>query len=775
MLRRSRTITLIALAVVVATTGATALVPSAVPDLPVLGDPVPKAPGLKTAPAAPIPPASKTIDGDVTDWIGAISRFGGTAITSAGELVYQDYLMDDWGADDGEKADLLATFATLRDVESRTYRAESLSQALDEQFGVDGPLSSKINYGDAEFPEGRGDCADLEEARVAADTTRLLFLVRTAGMTDACRTAVLLLIDTEAGGRYAAPGGVRTGAEWAFLAAGTRVVQASFKGDNIAAPFEVATNSADYTNAIEIGVPRSLLGAGAPKVALATALLDESGTGVEKIARGDGKADLVNVAFRFDEPTRIWMDSEQAEALRAGSIDRYLVPVDLAKLLGGYTETFQPQNGYWERIYVSDSPVNREVTDDSYFQGAFQHYGVYLPSTYRPGRAAPATWWTHYRGGHAHDAAAWVPGLMRHLGEQQGNIVISPGARGTSSWYVGRGHEDFLETWDDSMATFSIDPDRVYISGYSMGGFASWLLGMLYPDRWAGAFPTSGPPTQGLWAGVGEASGSQNEGDAQAQLTFHIIENARNVPYVIYHGTNDELVPSPGVARMASRFTELGYRNRLYLFPGYEHYTHAIVDEWVAAAQYLNGFRRDPNPAHVTYRVWPAIERAVETVSVPEGAVLDYTFDGAYWVDGLTVRGNTKDISTMGTIDAVSYALGLPTVISVPEAGIVALGQTTPFVMTGLNWLETGREPTRNAFALGLDHIATASLDVARMALKTNRPIVGTVTSDGPALLRLVGTWAAAPQVTGATSSSYAAGVLTIEIPAGTRTIRITP
>ncbi|MEX2393344.1 MAG: prolyl oligopeptidase family serine peptidase, partial [Actinomycetota bacterium] len=527
------------------------------------------------------------------------------------------------------------------------------------------------------LPEGRGDCADIEEARVAADPDRLLFLVRTVGMSSGCGTAVLVLVDTEPGGSYEAPGGLRTGAEWAFVAAGNAIIQSRFKGVTAigvcpgpcVSPFEVATNSDGFTNAIEIGIRRSVFGAlpAAPKIGLATALVDEAGTGIAGVSRGAGKADLINVAFRFDEPIRIWMDGEQAGALRDGNVDRYVVPVDIAKLLSGYTETFEPRPGYWERIYVSDSPVNREVTDNSYFQGAFQHYGVYLPSTYRRGRATPATWWTHYRGGHAHDAAAWVPGLIRQLGEQQGNIVISPGARGTSSWYVGRGHEDFLETWDDSMATFSIDPDRVYLSGYSMGGFASWLLGMLYPDRWAGAFPTSGPPTQGLWLGIGKPSGSQEGGDVEAQLTFNIIENARNVPYVIYHGTDDELVPSPSVVRMALRFTELGYRNRLYLFPGYEHYTHAIVDEWVAAARYLNSFRRDPNPARVTYRVWPAMERAVETVSVPEGATLDYTFDGAYWVDDLEVRsGNPQNVTTLGTFDGVTFARGVPNVIGIP-------------------------------------------------------------------------------------------------------------
>jgi hypothetical protein len=129
----------------------------------------------------------------------------------------------------------------------------------------------------------------------------------------------------------------------------------------------------------------------------------------------------------------------------------------------------------------------------------------------------------------------------------------------------------------------------------------------------------------------------------------------------------------------------------------------------------------------------------------------------------------------MGTIDATSFARGEPTVVGLPEAGVAALGQSSPFVMTGLAWLETGREAARNAFAVSFDNISTATLDVARMALDTANSITGTISSDGAVVLRLAGTWANPPTVTGATSSSYAAGILTIEVAAGSRTIRITP
>jgi len=720
------------------------IVPEAVPDLPVLGGQAYRGNDLVTAPTDPVTPTPKTVDGDIDDWTGDISRFGGTAIYSRGEYVYQDYVMDDWGADDGIDADRTAVTDQLIALEPRTYRGEILPQAAGEQFGAPPPIGVPVQYGDAQVPDGFQDQADIEEVRIAADEETLSFLVRTTGMTDPDATAVLVLLDVEEGGSWQVPGGITTAAEVAFVAIGDGIPQAWLRGEPLDSfpefrpGYTVATNEAGYVNAMEITVSRDVLPVlpAHVKVGVATGV-SEDGVTLANVKPGGAASDLINVAFRFDEPARVWMDHDQALALRAGDIDRFLADVDLGKLQSGYTETFEPRPGYFERVYQTDSAVNQERSGNSYWQGSFQHYGIYFPSTWRPGRATPATWWTHYRGGHAHDAAAWIPGLLRQLGEDRGNIIITPGARGTSSWYVGRGHEDFLDVWDDSMASFSIDPDRVYMSGYSMGGYASWLLPLLYPDRFAASFPTAGPPTQGLWLGAGPPQSPQNGGDIEAQQTFDIIGNAANVGYVIYQGSNDELVPVSGVARMAAELALRGYDHRFYVFPGAEHYTNAIYDEWTEAARYFDRFTRDPNPPRVVYTVKPALERAVELVSAPEGAGLDYTFDGAYWVDGLKVRtGDLTHPTTLGTIDARTWGRGFYEEVGIPEAS--SGGQIAPHVMTGLRNERIGFVEPANRFEVTLTNVATATLDVSRMSLSTSEPISATITTDGPTTITLL-------------------------------------
>ncbi|HJR18220.1 MAG TPA: prolyl oligopeptidase family serine peptidase [Actinomycetota bacterium] len=771
------------LCVLAVAASAAGVIPEQVPDLPVLV--AETEPGrLQTSRAADVAPAPKTVDGDVSDWKGTPTRLGGTAIYSAGEYVYSDFTGDDFGADDGHDRDRLAKLDPLRGLEPRTYKADPLGQVLGDEFGVGGPLTSEPEYGDAAYPQGLEHQADIAEARVAATGEDLFFLVRTTQMTTAAGTAALILIDTAPGGSYPAPGGLTTVAEIAIVAAGNAITTYMSRGALVAPPpgsYAVVSNPSGFTNAIEIRLAKGMLQLGSGSlpsplpIAIATGIAGADGK-LGQVATGEAATNLINVAFRDDEPVRIRMDREQALTLLAGTIDRYLASIEVADLLAGRTDLFTPGPGYYERGFISDSPVVRETYSSDEPQGIHQHYGLYIPTTYASSALSRGLLWLHPRSsGTTHLAAGWVPGIISQLGEDSGRVVLSPSARGASTWYVGRGHESFLETWEDAMSSWRIDPDRVAVTGHSMGGFGSYLVGLLYPDRFSAAFPIAGPVTQGAWLGAGDPLEPQNGGNVEAEFMFNIVENARNLPYIIFQGTDDELVWVTGVTRMASRFTQLGYRNRLYLLLGQEHYSPLIVDEWSDPARYINGTKRDPNPARVTYRIWPALERAVETIGVPEGATLDYAFDGAYWVDGLTVReGDPNDPAIVGTFDATTQGRGVPSTLGIPEGSVAAVGHTAPFVMGGLAWLGTGSSAPANAFNATLTNIAGARLDLARMALSTAAPITATITTDGPAVLRLAGVWASAPAVTGA-QAAYAGGVLEIAFAAGTHTITIAP
>jgi S-formylglutathione hydrolase FrmB len=749
------------------------------PGVPVLNAPVARGTGTTTA-LDPVAPHPKVVDGEIVDWVGTGTGFGGTVVRSAGELVYQDHLFDAYGADGGDDAERLAVLGPLQEDVAETYRLEQVIKQ-DLMSTVGGPeveaLAASEQYGDLE----RADAADLLEARVAADAGSLWLLARTTTLVDAASTGVLVLFDTVADDGAEREVGFGTGlrttaADVAVLLQGSTGRAADLaSGDVTELPAgSVATNPAGWTNAVEAVLPRSLVGE-APRLALATGLVGEGGT-----------LTVANVAFRTAEPVRAWFDKQQALALHAGSIDQFLLDVDLGALAAGATEAWTPGPGYHDRIFTSAEQISREQGLD----GIHQHYGVFLPAEIGSGTPLPLQWWLHWRGGNAHTAGAVIPGMFQDLGVNRGAIVVSPRGRGTSSWYVGAGYVDTEEVWADALATFPVDQDRVYVTGHSMGGWGSYLLTVLHPDRFAAAMPVAGPVTQGAWTGADFDGCDElafeeytpcyigaNDGRPRDQHTRRMLENLRHVPVAVLQGVPDELVPVSGVTRQVEQLATLGYRHRYFLFPTYEHYSHPVVDEWGAGTDWFDRAVRDPNPARVTYRRDMPFERAVEEVRA-EGLGLQFDFDRAYWMSELTPVDLDAGVARF---DGRSLAIPAPTTLALADAGGPAMpAQTGPYAMVGLQWLTLPLDPppTANGFEATLSGASAVRLDLARMAIDAGGPVSATVTTDTPLTLRLAGGWASVPTVLVAgtpVTAALADGVLEIALPAGTSTLEVLP
>ena len=85
-----------------------------------------------------------------------------------------------------------------------------------------------------------------------------------------------------------------------------------------------------------------------------------------------------------------------------------------------------------------------------------------------------------------------LAGMRLGQAARQGYIVIAP------EWtkphqvkyeYSAREVAAVLGSLRDACRRFSIDTDRVYLSGHSMGGDAAWDMGLAHPDLWAGVIP----------------------------------------------------------------------------------------------------------------------------------------------------------------------------------------------------------------------------------------------------------------------------------------------
>ncbi len=229
-------------------------------------------------------------------------------------------------------------------------------------------------------------------------------------------------------------------------------------------------------------------------------------------------------------------------------------------------------------------------------------YSIYVPDKPQPRRGYGLTLLLHSLGANYNQFAD--SNNQSQIGERgPGSIVITPSGRGTDGWYYGVAGADTFEVWADVARRYRLDPDYTAISGYSMGGYGTYKLSTQYPDLFAAAQPVVGPPGSGIWVPPGDP----RPGGAGSN-TNRMLGSVRHVPFMIWDGAADELVPLAGVTVQAQTFDDLGYRYAFDVFPTADHLALAGNDSYQPAADFLGTQRVVRDPAHVTYVVNPTMD-----------------------------------------------------------------------------------------------------------------------------------------------------------------------
>jgi predicted esterase len=78
-------------------------------------------------------------------------------------------------------------------------------------------------------------------------------------------------------------------------------------------------------------------------------------------------------------------------------------------------------------------------------------------------------------------------------------VWLRPGGRGPGTVFQGYGEVDVLEAIDEATRKYPVDPDRVSLFGFSMGGAGVWYLGSHLPDRFSAIAPLAGYNDFRLW------------------------------------------------------------------------------------------------------------------------------------------------------------------------------------------------------------------------------------------------------------------------------------
>jgi len=457
------------------------------------------------------------------------------------------------------------------------------------------------------------------------------------------------------------------------------------------------------------------------------------------VTKADGTA--MNVAFRGTGEHGAWWEDEQADALASGDITRFGQTVDTADLRHEVTRRARVAPGtIVERVYISATPLGEGVSDTGVpgpgaapgspaqsISQAFTMLGKYQPyGFYEPTGPAPHGLELALHGlAENHAARFYFPGFASPrrfatvMGEDRNRIIASPLGRGWRGWYSSYSERDVMDVLADVEANYAVDHDRVVISGYSMGGYGAMRIAALHPDLFAGVVNWvgytgdvfNGTPLQDQFA----SNGSQGGADVNA---LELVGSLRNVPMVALYSGADELVHVTTALALEQQLDVLRVPSTFYLHPVAEHLTYALADDWHKESLASADDVRVHDPAHVTFRT-------DRRIFEPD---LGLVPNRAYWVSGIVpAAGGYADV------DALSLGCGKPEPVltDTHAAGIDPVPWVSQVVQV------TGSTPraAANELHLTLHNVASLTIDTDHACL---HPVglAYRVVTDGPVTVR---------------------------------------
>jgi predicted esterase len=207
------------------------------------------------------------------------------------------------------------------------------------------------------------------------------------------------------------------------------------------------------------------------------------------------------------------------------------------------------------------TPARAELKLPSGFQTEVQYF-LYLPVNYSPDKAWPLLIFLHGSGERGDDLEmvrrSGPPALLAK-GKSLPMIVVSPQCRADCYW----DNEQLLALLDHLEKQFSIESDRVYLGGHSMGAYGTWALAAAAPDRFAAIVPVA-------------VGGNTND-----------VPKLLKLAVWAFHGAKDQVVPLADSKQMVDAIQAAGGNARLTIYPDRGHDTCNVtfsnneVDDWL--------------------------------------------------------------------------------------------------------------------------------------------------------------------------------------------------
>ncbi len=176
-------------------------------------------------------------------------------------------------------------------------------------------------------------------------------------------------------------------------------------------------------------------------------------------------------------------------------------------------------------------------------------YVVYVPRNYDPKKKWPCILFLHGAGERGDDGllqtTQGLGNAIRAHADWFPCIVVMPQCPKGVWW--DKAVKDITMALELTRRQYSIDDDRIYLSGLSMGGFATWMYGAARVDEFAALLPICG-------------GGRIEDAPALARI-----------PIWAFHGDADSVVPVEESRKMVKAVKAAGGKIKYTEYPGVDH------------------------------------------------------------------------------------------------------------------------------------------------------------------------------------------------------------
>jgi len=203
-------------------------------------------------------------------------------------------------------------------------------------------------------------------------------------------------------------------------------------------------------------------------------------------------------------------------------------------------------------------------------------YVLFVSSKVKKDVKAPLIVALHGMGG---DGNFLVRDRLVDLAEEQGYIVVGPLGYTVSGWYgspvIAFGNQpvdppnlaelsekDVMNVLEMMREEFTVDPDRTYLMGHSMGGAGTLFLGQKYPSNWAAL------------AIIAPAAFMMQPNSA---AILKPIKDA-GIPVMVIQGDDDTVVPITNTAQWVAAMKELEVKHEYIVTSGTGHNIAGLDD-----------------------------------------------------------------------------------------------------------------------------------------------------------------------------------------------------